>query len=309
MNDFCYTAAMVKKVKVGLALGGGAARGLAHIGILQCLQQHNIEIHCVAGTSIGALVGAAYGCGKLEEFSDTMQSITLSNLAPLLSPTVSFNGIFSGKKIMRLMTEVLGAQQVESLQLPYAAIAVDLHSGQPVVFTEGPLAEVVRCSISIPVLFTPYPFRNSIFIDGGVVDPVPIAAARALGADVVIAVDLFGSIESIESLHSARQHYQASVTAAELGSVMGILKKFRKTKDRPPQVKGYTAIAERTLAIAQHHATKTRLEQNPANVLLRPPLGHVGLFDFHRCESLIRIGLQAMEEQIHEVTSVLSSYD
>jgi NTE family protein len=294
-------------MKIGLALGGGAARGFAHIGVIDTLLEAGIDIHCIAGTSMGALVGAGFCSGNYDRFKAVVKDISLPDIPGLLSPTVSKNGFFSGKNIIELIHSTLAADSVESMPVPFAAVTVDLINGDPVILTEGSLAEALRCSISIPVVFTPVECRDSIYVDGGIVDPVPVEAARALGADFVIAVDLFGDIGDPTQNRAARKRYQESAGAAELGMAAHYLKKlfgkFGRADDEQgsSEIAGLLEVMERTLAVAQFHATKSRLKAFPPEVLVCPSLGHVGLFDFHRAEDISVVGAESVHGHLPEI--------
>jgi NTE family protein len=297
-------------MKIGLALGGGAARGYAHIGVIETLLDAGVEIHCVAGTSMGALVGAGFCSGNFKEFSETVKKITLPEIPSLLSPTLSRKGFFSGRNIVELIDSTLKFKNVEDLPTPFAAVAVDLLQGQPVSIMDGALADALRCSISIPIVFTPVEFRGSLYVDGGIVDPVPVEAAKMLGADVVIAVDLFGDIGDPAQNREARKRYREEAGEAELGLAAHYLRKFIARFDRGAQegtgeVAGLLEVMERTLAVAQFHATQSRFQRYPADVVLSPSLGHIGLFDFHRAEDISEVGAQCAKSEIARVLDSL----
>ena len=175
---------------IGLALGSGGARGLAHIGVIQVLEEHEVSIDVVAGSSIGALVGALYGSGNDGEALHRIASdATLLKIMPLFDPSLR-HGFLGGTKLERLIKEFVGGRRVEDCRIPLAVIATDLGSGEVVIFREGDLASVVRASISVPWVFRPVKIDGRLLADGGLSMPVPAEPVRDIGADVVIAVDL-----------------------------------------------------------------------------------------------------------------------
>ena len=175
---------------IGLALGSGGARGLAHIGVIQVLEEHGVSIDVVAGSSIGALVGALYGSGNDGEALHRIASdATLLKIIPLFDPSLR-HGFLGGTKLERLIKKFVGGRRVEECRIPLAVIATDLRSGEVVIFREGDLASVVRASISVPWVFRPVEIDGRLLADGGLSMPVPAEPVRDIGADVVIAVDL-----------------------------------------------------------------------------------------------------------------------
>ncbi|MCB0360545.1 MAG: patatin-like phospholipase family protein, partial [Bdellovibrionales bacterium] len=190
-------------MKLGIALGGGGARGFSHIGVLKSLARAGIQFDVVTGTSIGALVGALYANNKLTQLEEQSKRIRFFDVPLLLSPTVSLSGMFSGRRAMELLAEFVDVETIEDLPVPYAAVACDLYSGEIVSFTSGSLQQAVRASIAIPGVFTPVRSGRRLLIDGGTLEPVPVQAARALGADIVVAIDLFGN-RSARPDHAAK---------------------------------------------------------------------------------------------------------
>ena len=179
---------MATQPKIGLALGAGAARGLAHLGVLLALKKHNIPIDFIAGSSMGALIGCLYACGLeaeyLIKFAEQLQAKAWVDLC------MPRTGLISGKKVEALLKILTKDQQFEDIDLPFAAVATDIERGERVVLRSGKLATAVRASISIPVVFKPLLLDGQLLVDGGVVDQVPVSTVREMGADFVIAVDV-----------------------------------------------------------------------------------------------------------------------
>jgi NTE family protein len=207
--------------KVGLALGGGSARGLAHIGLLQVLEQEEIPIDLVVGTSIGSLVGAIYAAGtNLDYLAEIARQL---NWKQILDPSFSRMGLCRGDKLQQLVRVLAGRKSFRQLRLPFAAIACDLKSGREVILREGEVARAVRASCSLPGVFKPVPWDEQLLVDGGVCGRLPVAAARKLGAQFVLAVDVGGwpkhdTMSNVFDILSQTFHIFESRLAVEQGS-------------------------------------------------------------------------------------------
>lgn len=182
---------MKNDIKIGLALSGGATRGLAHIGALEVLEEHNIPIHMIAGTSMGSLVGGLYAAGRTPKFMrDLSQSVTLSEERKYIDVAIPRMGLIKGKKIEQLIHTLCGGRKIENLNLPYKAIACCIEDNSIVAFEKGSMTAAIRCSIAIPGIFEPVFYEGKTYVDGGVLDRIPVNEVREMGADYVIAVDV-----------------------------------------------------------------------------------------------------------------------
>ncbi len=182
-----------KKYKTGLALGSGAARGFAHIGVLKALKENNIPVDIMAGSSMGALVGACYARdGDITDLEEIVLNLDWKQLAQLADPNLAllFKGVIHGKKVKELLKTIIGDVKFKDLKIPLAVVATDVTTGEEVVIKEGSVIEAVRASISIPAIFMPVKFRNRFLIDGGIVNPVPVKVAKDMGAEFVIACNV-----------------------------------------------------------------------------------------------------------------------
>ena len=184
------TPALATQPRVGVALGSGSARGLAHIGVLRALQEAGINVHCVAGTSMGAVVGAVYASGKIERMAERLRNLDWAGIIALLDPVFPRSGLIDGQRVAEFVRAHVPGARIEDLALPFAAVATDWETGAEVVAQSGDLTEAVRASIAVPGIVTPVRSNGRLLVDGGLVNPVPVSVARALGAEVVIAVDL-----------------------------------------------------------------------------------------------------------------------
>jgi NTE family protein len=278
--------------RLGIALGSGSARGWAHIGVLAALEEAGIVPRVVAGTSIGALVGAAYASDRLDRLREWVLEIDWWDIVRYMDLR---RGGVEGERLMRAFGERVDDVSIETLAKPFGAVATDLQTGREVWFQEGSLLEAVRASIALPGLFCPVKFRESWLVDGGLVDPLPVSLCRALGADRVIAVNLNGDIVGrhfgsprpsaagdAEPLAGAAQRWIAS---AMLGNHSRAVDDA--AVDDPP---GLFEVMAGSINIMQDRITRARLAGDPPNVVLSPRLAHLGLMDFDHASEAIAVG-------------------
>ena len=289
-------------MKVGIALGGGGAKGFAHIGVLDALDRAGIKFDMVAGTSIGALVGAVYASGNLHELERVSRKYGMKDLPFLLGPTWPRKGLFSGNYIERLLGDIARVKNIEDLEKPFAALAVDLNKAETVTFTRGNLYKAVHASMCIPGLFKPVIDGDRILVDGGVLEPVPLSALRHLGADVVVAVDLLSNLTPVGAAPEKAPVFAEYIRfLAERFYMEGLMEKERES--------GITAslvdIIQRSSIIAQRRLTEYNFRDNPPDVVIDPPLSNIKVLDFHRGESIIDSGRRAAEKAIPELRNIL----
>ncbi|MFT6988554.1 MAG: NTE family protein [Paraglaciecola sp.] len=220
-------------MKIGLALGSGAARGWAHIGVIQALEEMGVEIDIVSGCSIGSYVGASYASGKLPELAEWVESLTEWQVFALMGVGFHKGGLVSGLKVFKALQENFSFEKFEELNKPFAAVATDLYSGREVNFMDGSVIEAVKASCAIPGLFPPLLFENRWLVDGGVVNPVPVNMCRMLGADVVIAVNLSADFRPQSLVNNPIDHgnNQKKTTDFFKRSQQQIQQWFKKSED------------------------------------------------------------------------------
>ena len=291
-------------MKVGIALGGGGAKGFAHIGVLKALGQAGIEFDIVAGTSIGALVGAVYASGKLSELERISRRYGVKDLPFLLGPTWPRKGLFSGNYIERLLNDIVHVKNIEDLGKPFAALAVDLNKAEVVTFTRGNLYRAVHASMSIPGLFKPVIDGDKILVDGGVLEPVPVSTLRRLGADVVVAVDLLSNLSPISRAAKNKSMF--------VDYIRSVAEKFYMedlidAKGREGDIGvSLLDVIQRSSIVAQKRLTEYSFRDNPPDLVIAPPLSDIRVLDFHRGESIIETGRQAAEKVIPELREILT---
>lgn len=297
---------MAVKPKLGLVLGSGSARGWAHIGVIRALADAGCVPDIVAGCSIGAFVGAAYADGDLDKLEPWVRGLAWKEVLSLLD--VSFSGgLIKGEKLLGFFQRHFVDRDFASLNLPFACVATDLASGREIWLREGSVASAVRASIAVPGLFTPVVCNDRLLVDGGLVNPVPVSLCRAMGADIVIAVDL-GSDRVGGSL---RHSSGSAAPSASDGSEPGWAARLRKGFSRPRQSNGellpsMAGVLSTSIHIMQMHIARSRLAGEPADVLLAPRLGHLALMDYHRGAEAIEEGRAAVVRMLPAIEHALS---
>lgn len=299
------------KIKIALALGGGGALGWAHIGALRVLQREQLLPDIVTGTSIGALVGAAYVTDNVDVLEEIARSMDWRRAMSLVDVQLGHNGILNGQSIVRELERHFGHREISELPLPYAAIATDLTSGERRVFTEGDLVAAVRASISLPSIFVPVRDGDRLLVDGGLVDSVPVQAARELGAEVVIAIDLFGEFKPRATAFGIRdallepdqrQGWRAKLWRA-LPQWLQEMPGIRNLRDWAQQP-SLAAIALASAALVMRQITLCNQRSHPADLIIAPDLNRYTLADFHRADELIRLGAAATEAALPSIKAL-----
>lgn len=272
-------------------LGSGAARGWAHVGVLRTLERVGVRPDVVCGTSVGALVGAAYASGNFERFCEGTTGMRRRDL--LSFADVGFGGgLLKGQRFMSFVGRGLDDQPIEELPLPFAAVATSLESGAEVWLRKGSTLNAVRASLAMPGLFTPVVTEDGILVDGALVNPVPVSLARAMGADVVIAVDLSHGIVG-RNLVVGDADASAADEAGWLRRSLHRLWPSSVGDEQPaPSLLG---VIMSSLDIMQVRITRSRMAGEPPDVIVAPRLAHVGLLDFDRADEAIEEGERAME--------------
>jgi len=295
------------KLKIGLALGSGSARGWAHIGVIRALEEEGIKPDVVTGCSVGSLVGAAYAGGHLEILDKWVRRLTFWDVVKLLDVKM-MGGLIEGENLMSSFEDKIKNVNIESLPLPFAAVATDLASGREVWLQKGALPDAVRASIALPGLFSPFKSDGHWLVDGGLTNPVPISLCRAMGADVIIAVNLNSDIvgrhlksqeerkkeikeEDRDLFNQVLKKINASLLEAKLGN-------WRSSKSNSDSVPGLFEVMASAINIMQDRITKSRMAGDPPDVLLSPRLGELGLLEFDRADEAIAEGYDSVRRML-----------
>lgn len=291
-----------RRLKIGLALGSGSARGWSHIGVIRALERAGYPPDIVCGTSIGALVGAAYADGQIDRLESWVRGLTWQSVLGLLD--LSFNGgLIQGDKLLAFFRSHFQDKSIDALGRSFGAVATELVSGRELWLREGSVIDAVRASMALPGLLTPAQQGGRLLVDGGLVNPVPVSLCRAMGADIVVAVDLNWDLMG--------RHLVEADEAAEpapsgpLGSLLdrlplglGRLRSGPATSSALPSIFDVLAVS---INIMQMRITRSRLAGEPADVLVRPHLSDVALMDFHRAAQAIEEGERAAQEVVGEL--------
>ncbi len=302
------------KPKIGLVLGAGSARGWAHIGVIRALQEAGIEPDIVCGTSIGSLVGAAYAAGELDELETWVSSLTWKTVVGLLDFTITA-GLIKGIRLIDFFRSNFSDVEIEELAIPFGAVATELATGREIWLREGKVLDAVRASIALPGLFTPVIREGRVIVDGALVNPVPVSLARAMGADIVIAVDLSSDLMGRrlrKPVPVARPAAKPGKIASHLSSMLAKLQigaKEKKAEEAAPSIPSMIDVMATSINIMQERITRSRLAGEPADVMIQPRLGQMALMDFHRAAPAINEGRRAAEQAIPQLLHVLGGGD
>ncbi len=273
--------------KIGLALGGGGARGCAHIGVIKALTEAKIPIDFIAGTSIGSFIGGVYSAGDIKMLEEFLVKIKWKDVVKYLDPVLPKRGFFEGAKFRKIIEQLIPKPDFKYARIPYIAVATDLMTGKEVRIKSGSITDAIRASIAIPAIFTPFKKGNQHLVDGGVINPLPVSVVRDMGADIVIAVDLNHSF--------LKEKSKPKKTNQE---------KFLKwvTPDWPTIID----VIENSVFVMQDEITQKNLTLYKPDILLQPVLGASSIFDFHHAKQLIDVGYRVAKKQIPDIKKMLN---
>lgn len=293
--------------RIGLALGSGSARGWAHIGVIDSLTEAGIVPDIVCGASIGALVGAAHVAGRLGELRQWAQAATWRKIVRLTDFRLTGGGLVTGRQIVAFLRDLGISAPIESYATQYAAVATDLATGREIWLQTGPIHDAVRASIALPGIFSPTRVDGKWLLDGGLSNPVPVSVCRALGADVVIAVNLNGELVGRRYTEPEPPEVTrpSMVSGEVLRRMIGQLplpgRRAAAEGDAPPPGEpppGYFDVLASAINIMQDHITRTRLAGEPPHVMLVPRLRTIGLMEFNRAAEAIDEGRACVEQAL-----------
>jgi NTE family protein len=293
--------------RIGLALGSGAARGWSHIGIIDALTEAGIEPEIVCGTSMGALVGAAYVAGRLADLRQWAEAASWREIVPLMDVRFAGGGLIDAKQVIEFLRGIGIGGPIESYAKTYAAVATDFVTGREIWLQSGLILEAVRASIALPGFISPAKVGGRWLVDGGLVNPVPVSVCRALGADVIIAVNLNGDllgrrfenitdgsvaspVPSVPSEFFGRMLNQLPPAAREQATQIAL-----RLLPQGPSTPGYFDVLNNSINIMQDHITRTRLAGEPPHVMLMPRVENIGTMEFTRAKEAVAEGRACVE--------------
>lgn len=278
------------KTPIALALGGGAARGWAHIGVLRALDEAGIEISMIAGTSIGALVGGCYLAGKLDELEEFARGLTRRRIFGLLDVRFRGNGLFGGWRLTNRLREHIDGMTFDDLPKPFVCVSAEINTGHEIWMSSGSLITAMRASYALPGVFEPVVTNNRVLVDGALVNPVPVSVCRAHEQPLVVAVnlhyDLFGRAAVVK--HNAAEPEE--------------LPEEHRAARTPTQVHlGITGVMVEAFNIIQDRISRARMAGDPPDMALQPKIGHMGLTEFHKADEAIRLGYEETMARLPEL--------
>lgn len=298
----------IKNKKIGLVLGGGAAKGLAHVGVLNVIDELGIKPYCIAGTSMGAIIGALHASGMSpKEIENVISKIDQKEVMRLFKLSLNGAGFTEGNNITSLLQTLLGDINIQELSMPFACVATNIINGNEIVFKKGDLNEALRASISVPGLFTPQKIDDEVLVDGGLVNPVPVDVARELGADFIIAVNVLkapdlkhtelnfpekeehGTIKKktgdIESFNTNLKNF----ISKEIEGIETVAKRFASLFDLSDEINVIDIISQ-TMLLAETNLAKHKLMLNKPDILIEPDTSEIRHLHFHKIKESILIG-------------------
>ena len=298
-----------RKMTIGVALGGGAARGWAHIGVLRTLAKAGYDFDIIAGTSIGAVVGGCYAAGKLDDLEDFVLSLTRRRVFGLMDFNIGGSGLISGNKLSSLLDQHLGDMQIEDLPGKFIAVATEMRTGHEIWLQKGHMVNALRASYALPGVFKPTNFMGRWLFDGAMVNPVPVSVCRGLGARLVIAVnlqtDLFGKGSIVPIMDDDGDGNEADTLSLPRSASALVRKQLiGGASEGAP---GMSAVMMDALSIMQDRISRARMAGDPPDVTVGPRLHDIGLFEFHRAKEAIDLGTEATENALGKISEAVES--
>jgi len=297
---------------IGLALGGGGARGFAHIGVIRTLLANGIEPDIIVGTSVGAVVGGCFAAGRLDVLDQWCRGLTKRGILSYLDVSITGGGLIGGGRLAARLEENLGDTPIEALPIRFATITTEIGTGHEIWLTRGRLVDAMRASYALPGIFPPIELDGRWLVDGALVNPVPVSAGRVLGARLVIAVNVNTDIIGRSMIMSGDS--EAQTVPSDIAPAMGglramfgaehsIKRQFVGNSRRP----SLPSVMIDAFNIMQDRIARARLAGDPPDVMITPRLGRIGFFDFHRAEDIIEHGARAAERELDQITEAIAA--
>lgn len=297
---------------VSLVLGSGGARGLAHIGVIHWIEENGFKIESISGCSMGALIGGVYAAGKLDVFEQWVNAITKVDIVTLLDLSWERTGLVKGDKIINTLIDLVGDQLIEDLPFSYTAIGSDINREKEIWINSGKLFDAIRASISLPLFFTPFNYKGVALIDGGVLNPVPIAPTLGDETDITIAVNLGGKVNIIEEkggAQSSTEEQNGSQHPAEEDSsplkkkVSFFIERFKKSIKTTGKLDwGVYDIANQAFDAMQSTIARQKLASYPPDYVIEIARNACGTLEFDRASEIIELGYKRAQESLDQVS-------
>ena len=290
---------------VSLVLGSGGARGLAHIGVIHWIEENGYKIESISGCSIGALIGGIYAAGKLDEFEHWVRAITKLDIVTLLDISWSRSGLVKGDRIIDTLVELVGNQFIEDLPVRYTAVASDIINEKEIWINSGNLFDAIRASISLPLFFTPYNLKGTSLIDGGVLNPVPIAPTFSDDTQITVAVNLGGTVITPQAPND-RQTAPAEDSPAFHEKISGYIKHLQQNIHGNSKMDwGVYDIANQAFDAMQGTIARQKLAAYPPDFTIEIARNACGTLEFDRADEMIALGYRTAEETVARIRNDL----
>ena len=285
--------------KIALVLGSGSARGMTHIGVINWLERNGFQISTVAGTSMGALVGGIYAAGKLQEYSGWLQALTRSDIVKLLDFSFGRSGLFKGDRIIEALQELIGNHMIEDLPVSFTAVAADVETGKEVWLNDGPLFDAIRASIALPMFFTPFKYKGRMLLDGGLLNPVPIAPTFIDEPDITIAVNLGGEPDAKLQAESKKRRLQSDGFEKYHEKILSFIAGLQASSDTPLQ-RDWDLIdsVSRSFETMQGTIARMKLAAYAPDYVIEIPRNICRSLEFDRAAEMIAYGEKMAAKQL-----------
>lgn len=297
---------------ISLVLGSGGARGLAHIGAIEALREAGFRIESIAGSSMGALVGGMYAAGKIDMYTDWVCTLEQSDVFRLVDWTLSGGGLIRGDRIINRLRQIVGEVQIEDLELDYTAVAVDIEQGRELWLDHGPLFDAIRSSIAIPGLFTPHRYRGRLLVDGGILNPIPVAPTLRCLTDLTVVVNVNGRQSKSHADRNVRARSEASANAHSKSDAdsddKGMLERLRRffnglidrDQDSEDDAPGLVAMLIKSVETMEAVITRQHLAVFQPDIVIDIPRDAAMVHEFHRARELIELGRTRTIEAVNQ---------
>lgn len=307
MNQPTKAPHQTDKKTVSLVLGSGGARGLAHIGVIRWLEENGYKIRSISGCSMGALIGGLYATGKLHEYENWLKQLSKTELLGLIDMSWDSSGLIKGEKLFAKLADFLGDVKIEDLDIAYTAVATDIYHEKEVWLQTGLLHKAIRASISLPMIFTPFKHHDMTLIDGGVLNPVPIAPTFGENNDLIIAVNLGGKPQENLNESSEPESKNSSDTsdwARHLNNLTDTIKdffveNFARKKDQSVGLDwDVLDISNRAFDSMQNTIARQKLASYPPDITITIPRNACGMLEFNQVDRMVKIGYEQAEKAL-----------
>ena len=303
-NPITFNNHLSNNKKIGLALGGGAAKGLTHIGVLKALDEANIQIDFVAGSSMGSLIGAVYVAGiPIDSIEQIALNVKKKDVIKLIDPTIPTSGFINGEKIEDFLLTHLGDIKIEDLKIPFTATAADILTGKQYIINRGGLVKAVRTSISIPAIFDPQKYHEITLVDGGLIDPIPMNAVREMGAEFIIAVNVLVPPD-ISDEATEISFANADSILSEVNGPFSFIQRSESEDTNDPNI---IQIIQKTVMISQSKIAQFQIDLYKPDLLITPDTRNINSWDFYKAEEAIELGYSATIKALKEYNGKINN--